>query len=102
MTTALTCTTGRSPDGGTVLAATGEIDMSNAGTFAAALADALRDTTAEPLTVDLTRVDYIDSAGLAVLLPHVDRLRLNAGPLLAPVLTVVGLADLTTVHEQRR
>lgn len=95
MTTALTLTTDRRPDGAVVLAAIGEIDMSNAGEFAAALTE----TGGDPLVVDLTAVEYIDSAGLAALFPHVERLRLRATPLLAPVLTVAGLDDLTTVEE---
>ena len=42
MTTPLTLTTGRRPDGTAVLTAVGEIDMSNADDLAAALADADR------------------------------------------------------------
>ena len=100
MSTALSLTTGDGPDGAVVVAATGEIDMSNAATFAAALTDARQGTADGPLVVDLTRVEYIDSAGLAALFPHVDHLRLVAGPLLAPLLTVAGLDDLTTVRER--
>lgn len=98
MTTALSFTTGRRPDGAVVLAATGEIDMSNADTFSAALTEARGEVTDGHLVVDLTRVEYLDSAGLAVLFPHVDHLRLLASPLLAPVLTIVGLDDVTTVQ----
>ncbi|MGV9251429.1 STAS domain-containing protein [Streptomyces sp. NPDC003697] len=93
MTTPLTLTPGRYPDGTHHLAVTGEIDMSNIRS----LADAL-DTTAGPLVLDLTAVEYLDSAGLSVLFAHADRLQLIATPLLAPVLTISGLADLTTVH----
>jgi anti-anti-sigma factor len=96
MSTALTFTTGRGPDGAVVLAATGEIDMSNAATFAAALT-AAREDAAGPVLVDLTRVEYLDSAGLAALFPHVEHVRLVARPLLAPVLTIAGLDDLTTI-----
>lgn len=99
MSIALTFTTGRSPDGAPVLAATGEIDMSNAAAFAAALADARGQAARDVLEVDLTGVEYIDSAGLAALLPHVEHVRLVAGPLLAPVLTIAGLDDLTTVRD---
>ncbi|XVU28563.1 STAS domain-containing protein [Actinoplanes sp. CA-054009] len=81
-----------------VLSATGEIDMSNAADFSAALDAVLAEAGDAPVVVDLTKVDYIDSAGLAVLFPHVDRLRLIASELLAPVLTVVGLDDVTTVQ----
>jgi anti-anti-sigma factor len=99
MTTALTLTTGRDPDGAPVLSATGEIDMSNAETFAAALSAAV---TAEgrPLVVDLTAVQYLDSAGLAALFHHADRIEVVTGPLLAPLLTVSGLADLITVRSR--
>ncbi|MFF7361504.1 STAS domain-containing protein [Streptomyces sp. NPDC008125] len=93
MTTPLTLTPGRRPDGTAVLTVVGEIDMSNTGSLAAAL-----DGAPGPLVLDLTEVEYLDSAGLSVLFPHADRLELIAGPLLAPVLTISGLTDLTTRH----
>ncbi|MFI5833324.1 STAS domain-containing protein [Micromonospora sp. NPDC051300] len=97
MSTALTLTTSDDPDGTRVLTAVGEIDMSNAADFGAALADAVR-PDGDPLVVDLTKVEYLDSAGLAVLFPHAERVALVAGPLLEPLLTISGLADLTTVR----
>ncbi|MEU6078387.1 STAS domain-containing protein [Micromonospora sp. NPDC047074] len=98
MTTALTLTTTDSEaDGGRVLTASGEIDMSNADAFATALADAV-ESNERPLVVDLTAVEYLDSAGLSALFAHADHVRLVASPILAPVLTVVGLADITTVR----
>jgi anti-sigma B factor antagonist len=100
MTTALTLHTSRRPDGAVVVAAIGEIDMSNTDAFAAALTDAQDGVGGGTLLVDLTRVEYIDSAGLAVLFPYVQHLRLLAAPLLVPVLTVAGLDDLTTIQEQ--
>jgi ABC-type transporter Mla MlaB component len=48
--------------------------------------------------VDLTEVEYLDSAGLSVLFAHAERLELIAPPLLEPVLTVSGLADLVSVR----
>ncbi|GAA3117989.1 STAS domain-containing protein [Streptomyces rameus] len=93
MTTPLTLTTGRRPDGTPHLAVRGEIDMSNAGS----LADAL-DAGSGPLVLDLTEVEYLDSAGLSVLFTHADRLELVVPPLLESVLTVSGLAALVTVH----
>ena len=99
MTTQLTLTPGRRADGADVLAAVGEIDMSNAETFAAALADALAAAVpGRPLVVDLSGLDYLDSAGLATLFRHADRIEVVAGPLLTPLLTISGLSDLTTVH----
>ncbi|AYG78066.1 hypothetical protein DWB77_00173 [Streptomyces hundungensis] len=93
MTTHLTLTHGRRPDGTALLTAVGEIDMSNAGELAAALTG-----TAAPLVLDLSGVEYLDSAGLSVLFPHAERLQLITNPLLVPVLTISGLLDLTTVH----
>jgi anti-anti-sigma factor len=99
MNTALTLSSGRGADGAAVLAATGEIDMSNAGEFSAALAAARQEAAEGALVVDLTRVEYIDSAGLAALFPHADHVRLLANQLLAPLLTIAGLDDITTVRE---
>ncbi|MFF3426666.1 STAS domain-containing protein [Streptomyces sp. NPDC002602] len=93
MTTPLTLTPGRRPDGTALLTAVGEIDMSNTGELAAALAG-----TDGPLVLDLTGVEYLDSAGISVLFPHADRIELVANPLLEPVLTISGLTELTTVH----
>lgn len=101
MTTPLTLTPGRRPDGTPVLTAAGEIDTSNAGAFTAALTDAVNATAGEggaTLVVDLAAVEYLDSAGLAALFAHADRIELIASPLLTPVLTVSGLTDLITVH----
>jgi anti-sigma B factor antagonist len=85
----------RGTDGLTVLSAAGEIDMSNAARFRAALGQAGADGGG--FVVDLTRVDYLDSAGLTALLPHSGQLAITATELLAPVLTVSGLAPVTTV-----
>ncbi|MCE7080375.1 STAS domain-containing protein [Streptomyces sp. ST2-7A] len=93
MTTSLTFASGRCPDGRARLAITGEIDMGNSTTLAEAL-----DDLPGPLVVDLTAVEYLDSAGLSVLFARADRLELVAAPLLEPVLTISGLADLTTVR----
>lgn len=93
MTTPLTLTTGRRADGTPRLSVSGEIDMSNA----AALAEALG-AGSGPLVVDLTGVEYLDSAALSVLFAHADRLELMVTPLLEPVLAVSGLAELATVH----
>lgn len=94
MTTPLTFTHGRRPDGTALLTAIGEIDMSNTEVLTAAL-----DSTPGPLVLDLSGVEYLDSAGLSVLFPHADRIELIANPLLKPVLTISGLAELTTIHD---
>jgi anti-sigma B factor antagonist len=98
MTATLTCTTSRRPDGTPVLAVRGEIDMSNADTFATALTDAVARAGDAPLVVDLTALEYLDSAGLAALFEQAERIRLVIGPLLAPLVEISGLAELTTVE----
>ncbi|MGM1062018.1 STAS domain-containing protein [Saccharothrix sp. Mg75] len=93
MTTPLTLTPGRAPDGTAVLKAVGEIDLSNTPALAAAL-----DGLPGRLVVDLTEVEYLDSAGLSVLFDHADRIELLAAPLLEPVITISGLADVVVVR----
>ncbi|MFJ8196752.1 STAS domain-containing protein [Streptomyces sp. NPDC096152] len=93
MTTPLTLTPGHRPDGTAVLTVTGEIDMSNSDSLAEAL-----DATPGQVVLDLTAVEYLDSAGLAVLFTRADRLEVIATDLLIPVLTVSGLAEITMVQ----
>ena len=97
MATPLELSTQRSPDGTPVVMAVGEIDMSNAGRFG----DALSLAAAEGgrFVVDLTGVEYLDSAGINAVFAHAARIQLIASPLLAPVLTVSGLSDITSVRE---
>ena len=96
MTTAADPQHGPAPGRRPVLTAAGEIDMSNAESFASALAEAVAGHG--PLIVDLTAVEYLDSAGLAALFAHAERIQLRTGPLLAPLLEISGIADVTTVH----
>ena len=95
MTTPLKLSTRRGDDGTTVLTAAGEIDMSNAADFRDALSQA--GTGSAGFTVDLTAVDYLDSAGLTALLPHAAHVTIIATTMLAPVLSVSGLDPVTTV-----
>ena len=95
MTTPLTLSTDRHPDGRTVLTAVGEIDMSNAGQ----LRDALDQAGGAPLVIDLTSVEYLDSAGLTVLFSHAGHIELVATPLLVPVLRISGLSEITDVRQ---
>jgi anti-sigma B factor antagonist len=94
MTTPLTIASGRRPDGVTVLTVVGEIDLSNHDSLGTAI-----EAADGPVLVDLTGVEYLDSAGLSVLFRYSERIEVVATPLLAPVLGVSGLAELTTVHQ---
>lgn len=98
MSTPLNLHTGRATDGQLVVAAVGEIDASNVADFAAAIAAATADNTGR-LTVDLSAVDYLDSAAINALVPHADSLEIVANPILMRVLRVSGLAELAKVRE---
>ena len=95
MSTPLTVRTEHDPDGGVVVYAAGEIDASNVADFAQALANGANGGT---LTVDLSAVDYLDSAGINALVPHAESLHVIANPLLLRVLRVSGLDELATVQ----
>ena len=97
MATPLELSIRRDADGTSVVTAVGEIDMSNADRFRDALGQAAAD--GGPLVVDLTGVEYLDSAGVHALFAFTPGLALIASPLLAPVLTISGLSDVTSVRE---
>ncbi|MEV8371119.1 STAS domain-containing protein [Kribbella sp. NPDC056861] len=85
----------RRADGTTVLTAAGEIDATNADGFSTAITDA---AATGAVIVDLTAVQYLDSAGLVPLFANADQVELVITSLLQPVITISGLATLTTVH----
>ena len=87
MSTPLTVRIERAADGQLVLLATGEIDASNVGEFAEAL-NAGADGGSDILTVDLSAVDYLDSAAINALVPHAESLHIIANPVLMRVLIV--------------
>jgi len=97
MATSLELATHRGPDGTPVVTAVGEIDMSNADRFRDALGQAAGN--GGRLVVDLTGVQYLDSAGVHALFGYTPGLELIASPLLAPVLAISGLSDVTSVRD---
>lgn len=97
MTTPLTINVDRR-DGSPAVVATGEIDLSNVGSFARALSDAIVDNAGQTVTVDLSAVDYLDSGGINVLFTSADHIRLIVKPLLLPVLTISGLTEVASVE----
>lgn len=97
MATSLELSTRRDAEGIPVVTAVGEIDMSNADRFRDALGQAAGGDGR--LVVDLTGVEYLDSAGVRALFAFTPGLTLIASPLLAPVLAISGLSDVTSVRE---
>ena len=98
MATPLELSTRHDGDGTLVVSAVGEIDMSNVDQFRAALGEAAG-ASGDRFVVDLTGVDYLDSAGIHALYTVVPRVRLVASPLLSPVLDISGLLGITSVRE---
>ena len=86
-------------DGTVMLAVKGEIDMASAGE----LRRALDDTPDQGrLVLDLTGVEYLDSAGVKVLYDHLGRhpeVVVNSGAVILRVLAITGLRDLLDVRE---
>jgi anti-anti-sigma factor len=98
--TPLTLNTDREADGTPRVTATGEIDLSNIDVFTEALASASGGTR-RPITVDLSAVKYLDSAGINALFNHadeVDRLHVIVHPFLTRVLTISGLSEIAIVE----
>jgi anti-anti-sigma factor len=101
MPTSLTLDTGRSVEGGLVLTATGEIDLSNVEPFSQALTTAVADTDSadeQRLVVDLSGVEYLDSAAVNVLFPHAEHIRVIAHPFLVRIFDISGFSEVATVE----
>lgn len=79
------------------MSASGEVDLSNIDAFKTTLATAAADSGA--LIVDLSGVEYVDSAGINALFSLSDRIdKIVAHPLLMTTFTVSGLTELTTIE----
>lgn len=99
MSTPLNIRIERAADGQLALLATGEIDASNVGDFAEALNAGGAGDGTDVLTVDLSAVDYLDSAAINALVPpHAESVQIIANPVLMRVLLVSGLGELTKIR----
>jgi anti-anti-sigma factor len=99
MPTPLTLNTEHGDDGRIVLIAAGEIDLSNIDAFSQALTAAITEEGGgATLTVDLSAVEYLDSAAINVLFTRADHIQLIAHPLLMSILAVSGLTELVTTE----
>jgi len=100
MKTSLTLDTACRNDG-KFLIAVGEIDLSNIDTFKQALTSIVTEAAAsgEMVIVDLTDVEYLDSAAISALFGHADHInKLIAHPLLMDILTISGLTELVATE----
>jgi anti-sigma B factor antagonist len=82
----------------------GEIDLAAASRLDEILDIAEEDS--DEVSVDLSAVDYLDTAGVRVLFEHAARVRLvlllAADGIIAPVIATSGLGRLTTVRTVER
>jgi anti-anti-sigma factor len=89
-----------SAGGAVTVTAVGEIDLAIAGQFRDTLAHACADR--DRLTVDLTAVDYLDSAGIRVLYEfaagHSLEVLVQPGGVAVVTLEVSGLVNVVTIR----
>lgn len=99
MGAALEVGTHRADDGTIELTAVGELDLSTIGYFNTALRDALAEAGPNRTTLDLSGVQYLDSAAINVLFDHADRISLiRVHPLLLRGLSISGLDQVVKVQ----
>jgi anti-anti-sigma factor len=96
----LTLDTTRRDDGKLVLIAAGEIDLSNIDTFTRALTTAITESAGSGgrLTIDLSAVEYLDSAAINALFIHAEHVQLIANPLMMRVFEISGLTELAAIE----
>jgi anti-anti-sigma factor len=100
MAAELTLNTDHGPNGTSRVTATGEIDLSNVAKFIQALNTASAGIQ-RPITIDLSTIKYLDSAGINALFDHADKvdgLHIIVHPLLVRVLTISGLDQIATLE----
>jgi anti-anti-sigma factor len=101
MSTSLALDTAHPESGTLVLIAGGEIDLGNVDEFKQALTAVTAEagTSGATLVVDLSGVEYLDSAAINVLCDRAAGIAvLIANPLLMSTFTISGLAELVAVQ----
>jgi anti-anti-sigma factor len=100
MATPLTLNTDRGIDGTPRVIAAGEIDRTNVAVLTEALGIA-SEGARRSITVDLSKVKYLDSSGINALFKHaneIDGLHLIVHPFIIRVLMISGLSEIATVQ----
>ncbi|MGA7050514.1 MAG: STAS domain-containing protein [Mycobacterium sp.] len=100
MATPLTLNTDRGVDGTPRVIAAGEIDRTNVAVLTEALSIA-SEGARRSITVDLSKVKYLDSSGINALFQHaneIDGLHLIVHPFIIRVLMISGLSEIATVQ----
>jgi anti-anti-sigma factor len=102
MRTLLTLDTAHRDDGKLLLIAAGEIDLSNIDTFTQALTAAIAETAGGGgmLTVDLSAVEYLDSAAINALFTHAEHIQLIVRPMMMRIFEITGLTAIEPASPQ--
>ena len=84
-----------------VVALEGELDLDTAPKLRSALSDVLQDTRVDQVILDMSRLEFIDSTGLRILVDAVERLGERGGVLVVhrprpSTLKVLEICGLTT------
>jgi anti-anti-sigma factor len=100
MSAPLNVDTLRRNDGKLVLIVAGEVDLSNIGEFNDALKAATSEAAGngETLTVDLSALEYLDSAAVNALFARAEDIHVIAHPLLMSIFAISGLTELASVE----
>lgn len=100
MPTLLTLQTAHRSDGQWVLSASGEIDLSNIDDFDEALSSATRsaEESGQRLVVDLSDLQYLDSAAINALFLRGEHIHIIAPQLLMSTLAMTGLTEVISVE----
>ena len=100
MSTPLKVDTLRRNDGRLVLIARGEVDLSNIAEFNEALIAATSEAagSGETLIVDLSALEYLDSAAVNALCARAEDIHVVAHPLLMSIFTISGFTELAIVE----
>ena len=96
----------RNESGRAVVDVSGEVDVHTAPELDAALSDVVENGTYD-VVVDLSKVDFLDSTGLGVLVKTLKRVREHSGSLavvaasdrIAKVFRITGLDAAITIHD---
>ncbi|MCW1958246.1 MAG: STAS domain-containing protein [Mycobacterium sp.] len=99
MVAALNLSTHRAEDGSVELTSIGELDLSTIDRFQTALRDAVAEAGPNPVTLDLSGVEYLDSAAINVLFDYADRISVvRVNPLLVRGLSISGLDQIVEIR----
>jgi anti-anti-sigma factor len=89
------------PNGAQVVTLSGELDSSNAAQLEATVASITAESSARPLVFDLSGLQFMDSAGIAVLIAAATKTSVSLrgpSPVIRRVLEITGLGGVLAIE----